>query len=425
MDKKGNMIYILAREEARIELRDYIQKKNLVCLYENKNDRLVIKREVDLLRNSMSPDILFIDTTLLLDDKDEKDMILEIKRIRQDTAANTKIVVLTDKKPGDLFIAKLINLGVYNILDEEDIDPSVIDEKNLDMKDVRAFYIDPDDIIEKERVVSKIKTEIKVEETIVEITKGQLLDTVITIAVAGAYHKAGTSHTCFAIASYLNALGHKVGIVQMHDDNSFKMIAKYVANTDAEQFFIHNNIDFYTYKKGRKIYDIKNKKDYNYILLDMGVYDEIENIDELHNSNRRLIITGNKEWELEGLKGFLGKIYDQKEFSSEQEKNDYIKEVVEPKLKQFYYIFNLASNEQLNNLKGHMKNINCYNLGYHADPFMVIEDDETLRLILQGLLPTDSILRKKNTLRILIAKIKAKLFTKRERKGGDSDGKTT
>lgn len=256
------------------------------------------------------------------------------------------------------WINYLIEKGIYDFstgdLNQEDIKRLIFCPKTR--KDVEKYISAATKIEEKLKEQEKINKledqgkEVVVVEKIVSTPvqsgprqieiKGE-----IQIGVAGTMHRIGVTHCAINIAQYLVNLKKKVAVVECNNNHTFK----YVKDKD---YFNLSGIDFYS--------DYSNKlhmvitKDYDFIILDLGVYSEC-NLTEFNRSNIQIVLSGTKPWEAEKLE-------------------DVFKNANEEVLKNYNYLFNFTSKSEINRLKKNMNPLKkVFILEYTPSPFKNID----------------------------------------------------
>lgn len=195
------------------------------------------------------------------------------------------------------------------------------------------------------------------------------------IAVAGIMNRVGTTHTAINIAQFLNGKGYCSAIFEMHDSQTFQSIRRaYKEIEDRELGFALAGIDYYPYSQYTKMSDLMGRG-YNYIILDMGVYEDCDK-EEFRRANQRIIVSGVKDWEIMRLEEIL-------------------KVSGDTGLGVFY--FTLADKDNFRIITNGMKENRCFLAPYNPQVFEVSEETAAaLQQMLQEVLPGSETKKKKN-----------------------------
>lgn len=240
----------------------------------------------------------------------------------------------------------------------------------------------------EEAAASKEKERIKIVDREVErtvtITKEKIVGTVV-IAVAGTMSRIGTTHTAISLAVFLKNNNFKVALVELHNCKVFNSIkSSYEDTVDNNEFFFLDGIDHYPYSPSLSLLDVL-QKNYNYIVIDMGVYLNCD-LTEFKRANVRVIISGVKDWELDGLESILRK-------DNTIQKN-------------FYY-FTFANKEQFEMVLSNMDKLSCIHAPYEPDPYKVTKDiSPTFSFLLKDVLPETNATKPNKLKNILSLKVK-------------------
>lgn len=133
------------------------------------------------------------------------------------------------------------------------------------------------------------------------------LQTALTIGVAGAGRRIGTTTQAMQLALYLQSHGEEVAVMQMnsiydevmrYNSNLDQYITQFPAEAveliDSEHFRI-NDIDIY--RSGKSI--AAAKRDFRYLVCDYGDYSALHDTSAFLEKDVKVIVGGVKPWEVE------------------------------------------------------------------------------------------------------------------------------
>lgn len=324
---------------------------------------------------------LIIDTTAI---EDTKKLIQAIRRYRIKNDSTQIIVIAPNTAPPSVLMDSLVKMGIYDILSPksenlEDVtfDTSLIEvlENPLTYKKAVRWFLDNDIPGELENNIHKTvnnKNDREVIERTLTITKEKIVGTVI-IAVTGTMQRIGTTHTTLSIAEFLKNNSFKVAVMEYHKSEHFNFIRNnYEDVKDQGEYFKLDNIFYYPYSEQLNVLDVL-QQEYNYIILDMGKYQECD-MTEFRRANERIIVSGVKDWELTDLELILR--------TGEKSTN----------IKNSYY-FNFADKETFENIKENMIDdtlgqLKCYQAPMNPNPFTITKECVNLfKDLLKDILP--------------------------------------
>lgn len=275
--------------------------------------------------------------------------------------SSIKIILITRKpfvEPVKRAIAKSIGLGVYNIAcplteyEEFNLEASLVIELN-EKAEIRRVARWIDDVEETAGATSTEvagKTIVKEREKIVErvkvVEKEKIVGT-ITIAIAGTQDKVGTTHTALSIAKFLTEQGFSTAIIETMQSKVFSTIRGLYedAKSNRDNSFTLDSLTYY-YNAETSIAEAL-EQDYRFLVLDMGTYQDC-NLEEFKRATVRIVVSGSKDWELEGLEYIL--------------RTDVAKEKNK-------YLFTLATEGMFNEIKANMLNLESYRVPISPDIF--------------------------------------------------------
>lgn len=325
---------------------------------------------------------LIIDITAI---QDTMKLTQAIKRYRVKNDKAQIIIIAPNVTPPSQLMNSLVTMGVYDIiapkverLEEAVLLPSLLEllENPSTFKKAVRWFLDGE--IQGETtgnvstIVEKGKSNKEVIERTLTITKERIVGTVV-IAVAGTMKRMGTTHTTLAIAEFLKNSNFKVAVMEYHKSEHFNSIKNNYEDVHIEEdSFMLDGIHYYPYNEHLSVLDVL-QDDYNYIIIDMGQYQECD-LTEFKRANERIIISGVKDWELTELELIL----------RSSDKNSISKNS---------YYFNFADNETFESIKANMIDdklgqLKCFRAPLNPNPFTVSKESITLfKELLKDVLP--------------------------------------
>lgn len=231
---------------------------------------------------------LIIDYDLILD----RDFFIEeLKQLRVVSSETIILIIASGLTPGDIFLKKIVNLGIYNIIISSD-HQKIVDE-SIDILQKPRVYRDAvqyDLDLNHPRKSQKKKKEILVNH----------LGTKIIGMISGQQAVGGT-HALMMFAHHLQ-LNHSVAIIEMNQTEAFSNFAQINHHLTKEE----NNFKF---KGVHYFFDVElsdflnsHKNTYEYILLDFGDYRKMNRLDYFFMSDIKLCMLSGIDWHLIGSK---------------------------------------------------------------------------------------------------------------------------
>ncbi len=351
-------------------------KDNAVVLYRDIGTDIDIISSIEKA-NRVRTKVLIIDVTCVEDIRKLPQAIRRY-RIKNDTV---RIIILApDCSPGNELISMLVTMGVYDIVsfpsgDAENVDIAEMLQLHIENPATYSKAVKWDNSANELSTVSPHETDRAKEQRsdkspdrsrTVTIEKDKIIGTVV-IAVTGTMKRAGTSHVALTIAGFLRRMKFKVAVLELHKSNHFGHIKEAYDGTDAnDSLFKFNEIDFYPYSEELDILDVL-QCDYNYMILDMGVYNGCD-VTEFKRANERIIVSGSNEWELPELEVILKNM-------DRPEKNK--------------YIFSFCDLQAFRFIKNNMAGLPCYMFPFNPQPLQKNKEaHDALLSILNGVLPS-------------------------------------
>ena len=116
------------------------------------------------------------------------------------------------------------------------------------------------------------------------------------IGVAGGQRHVGCTHQSLLIAHSLSAMGFKVAIVEDYNqaDKVFDIIAG-ENGKEAGEMFTFNGVDYYPCFSLKQLPNL-NAKNYNFVVVDFGLYDD-DMIEEYGRCSLQILVSGSRVWE--------------------------------------------------------------------------------------------------------------------------------
>lgn len=288
------------------------------------------------------------------------------------------ILIASGREPGDPLIAKLVNMGIYDIVNEEgeNIKTELLNRiKSPATYTQGARWIQIGHLSSSQ---SKKSSSEAISETVIQQRPLGLT----TIAIAGAGSGTGVSHLSLAIATHLARYNNRVVLAEWSVSNKrevcsqYKYLASLGASTEKKkingvkiELAKFNNIDIFLDARSYRSIDYVFPfiKEYNYLVLDLGEITpekitemdraalsilvvsgspyRIEKFLPLIDDNEIGIYTSNlarwkiavnltkekeMKWFVNTFKKALGEIYYIPYFSSFKEETEVIKNILEP-----------------------------------------------------------------------------------------------
>lgn len=305
------LVYITGTEnQKRIENAIYeIQMENTLSIGEPiKSNSINLLQEVkSTLCKNKDITTLLIDLSVVINDDDE--IVKAIKTLRFYNNDCKFIIVATEREIGDELLSELVNMGIYNIVIDEDDMISKITYYTLNeatYKEASVFQIKKNDEAQNTK---KKKSKTKGEKLSKKSNVGQSkvilkpLKQKIIISIIGSQKRIGVTHTSITLAFSLMKKGYKVAVIELNNNDDFKYFANCyehnIYSNEQLKFTKIYQIDFY----GKVDNDSFNKiqgLNYDYIIIDNG---DIENcnISEHNRADVKLVCFGAKAWEQQNL----------------------------------------------------------------------------------------------------------------------------
>ena len=270
-----------------------------------------------------------------IDVAETEDLLTTLRKYRV-SRPNTRIIaVAVGRTPGDQTVAQLVNVGIYDIVapNENKFITAQLEEK---INSSPATYAEAvrwhTAQQESEQKNNTGKKEKKIREEIQQQTvifQDKIIGTVV-IAVGGTSSGIGTTHTAISMAYYLVGQKNKVALVELGN----KPVLERLSSTEQEQdhFFRQSGIDFYPKNKKNHLVDVL-QKNYNYVIIDLGVVDVNKtsaSYSEMNRAHLPVLVCSSAIWRLKDIDLFLKQQTDQWKFCFNliDIENAYFKEIL-------------------------------------------------------------------------------------------------
>lgn len=146
--------------------------------------------------------------------------------------------------------------------------------------------------------------------------RSQVIGTVV-VAVAGAKEHLGSTHTAMSIAAYLRKFGHSVALIELNGSEDFDRIhalyegeKQYIRH---QMMFEYAGIDHYKFREDMRLGEIMAT--YEYVVLDIGAYEDSPGYDEYLRSHVRLMLTSPYEWKEHWTQRFINRVSDAESYT--------------------------------------------------------------------------------------------------------------
>lgn len=125
------------------------------------------------------------------------------------------------------------------------------------------------------------------------------------IGLIGTHHGVGVTHTGLMLAFYLGEeLGKKTAFLECNNHHDMKLIQNaYEWGQLEQQCFSFHQVSCYNHVSSKKISEIFSEN-FEYIIMDFGI-DFHSNRNEFLRCNRKIVVGGRSEWDLQKLLHFV------------------------------------------------------------------------------------------------------------------------
>lgn len=249
----------------------------------------------------------------------EDDIVKTIVTIK--SMYNIRIIIMAlGYKEGNSLLSKLFNEGIYNFVvgkdyqtQKEELKASIIGD-GRQYKDAIRFRNEVIQNDKRNKVI--IKKEYKT------------LKQFVNIAVAGTQSRVGTTTQALLICAFFNSLGMNACYISNNEKDETSIMQKLVMDKDkqTENMLCYEGIDMYKKSSNMKAIDYG----YDFYIYDYGVLTK-EKVGDFVTKDTKIIVTGSKLWEFEGLFNTLVMLEELKEkyflvnFAAEDKQREIIK----------------------------------------------------------------------------------------------------
>lgn len=182
---------------------------------------------------------------------------------------------------------------------------------------------------------------------------------IITIGVLGVEKGLGVTHTCVMLAGYLSKK-NKVAVIELNDSKHFKEIALIIKDDKeiAKRKFIYNKVHYYWDIDYGQFISLYREK-YDFLILDLGSYLELRDMDEFVRTDIRLVIGHGMDWKIKEISKFY------------LENRDY-----DPN-NNWYYVLPFMDKKSIREIKSKIEN-KVFFLPYNINPFVVNQETKKI-----------------------------------------------
>lgn len=253
---------------------------------------------------------LIIDLSVLVDS--DEDIIKAIKTLRFYNNNCKFIIVATEREIGDSLLSEMVNMGIYNIIVNDDELLGKIKDYTLNeatYKEASIFQIE--DKTENKEKKKKLKTKAEKiknnatkhnDKVIIKPLKGKII-----ISIIGTQSRVGVTHNSILMAYNLMKKGYKVAVIEYNKKSDYKYLANCYENTrqtnEVSSYIRINQIDFYLDIDKDLLGKIEGIN-YDYLIIDNGDINSCD-IAEHNRADVKIVIFGSAAWEQE----YLSKIF--------------------------------------------------------------------------------------------------------------------
>jgi hypothetical protein len=369
------LVYLTGTENIkRIENAIYeIQMDNNIFIGEPiKSNSIDLLQEVktNLCKNKEITTLL-IDLSVIINI--DEDIIKAIKTLRFYNNECKFIIVATDREIGDSMLSEMVNMGIYNIIVDDDEMMVKIKDYTLNngtYKEASVFQKTEEESTEIKKQEKRTKAE-KIKNTASKQNQKVILKTLkgkITISIIGTQTRIGVTHTSILMAYNLMKKGYRVAVVEYNANNEYNYLADCYEHSrytnEVTNFLKIYQIDFYSNVNQSMLSKIQGLS-YDYIIIDNG---DIDNCDmsEHNRADVKIVIFGSKAWEQHNL----SKVF----------------EIGEEIINNYRYL-TICDEKTKKDIMEEMKGFNVKFLNFKPEPF---SEDEKILDILEGYLYEES-----------------------------------
>lgn len=309
-----------------------IIEKNEVIMEANVIERANFS---ELVRTNLQkwqiPDLVF-DLHSFTDEEEE--ILNALKSLRM--VYDDKKIILICQGFGNSFISKLIDIGIYNIVaDENEIEQELEFCLKYEKKYKDVIHLQQNELAVEQK---KVKEKVIVKERVVQVQK--LKNEMI--GVTSYLEKAGVTTHAIYLANNLRRQGYKVALLEVNHHHYGLSCLKDYYEFEGEEYFSNEKVDYYPN------FDIKNissvyEKGYEVIIVDFGILQK-EQYTDLLKCTKRIFIAKSQPYELELLGDFFEEVQEsviQKFDFVFQDTNEFLKNLIKENMQKDVYFMPL------------------------------------------------------------------------------------
>lgn len=195
----------------------------------------------------------------------------------------------------------------------------------------------------------------------------------LTISLAGAQNRIGTTHIALLFTSYINKYITMCLYLEQNKSEAAKSIIKRFQNVSTKSKI--TKIHYCHIGPILKVKSTDNLQSYNVVIKDFGVISE-ENLEQFLDVDKPILVLGAKEWELDYSENILKRLVDHKEIN---------------------YLFNFVDGKSYQRVLKNMGDLKCLRMPFEPNPFCIAKNNG-LSMLIEELLK-DSFLLGKKTIR--------------------------
>ena len=298
-----NAIYEIQLEN-NLPIGDPI-KSNSINLLQTVKSTLCKNKEISTI---------LVDLSVVVDD--DYDIEKAFKTLRHFNNDCRFIIIATERAIGDELLSKLVDMGIYNIITDEDELLTKIPYfaiKDATYKEASLYQIDELEELEpdtnkksKRKKTRSEKLEKKAKESGTKVILNPLKGKVI-VSIIGTQPRVGVTHSTISLAFSIMKKGNRVAVIENNSNGHFHTLIDGYENeklsNDFTRYFKIYKIDFFPDVDSETLDRIKGLN-YDYILIDNGEFATCD-LSEHNRSDVKLVVFGSTAWEQRYLENIL------------------------------------------------------------------------------------------------------------------------
>ncbi|GEM_PF-3539934 len=276
----------------------------------------ILSNSIDLLQEVKSNlcknkdiDTLILDLSVITNEDDE--IVKALRTLRYYNDDCKFIIIATERSIGDVLLSDLVDLGIYNIITEDDELITKIKDYTINkatLKDASIYkIIDEEEETGKKKKTKTTKLE-KIKHRAEKENKKIILQPLkgkVTVSVIGTQNRVGVTYNSISLAYNLTKRGYKVAVVEFNnkEESDINYLLDCYENqqmtNEVAKYYKIYQIDFYSNSNQEQLNKI-NGLSYDYIILDNGCIDDC-NMYEHNRADVKLVMFGSSAWEQHNL----------------------------------------------------------------------------------------------------------------------------